>query len=132
MAAVAAQGDLEAAAEGEDMEMAAAVAEAEEMAAVAAHGDLEAAAEGEDMEMAAAIAEAEAEEVAATTAQGDLEATTEAEAVATAATVEVVVEPLMQLIRKQRQNLRRKRSFKMRNNYASTENDRRYQFCWEE
>ena len=59
MAAVAAQGDLQAAAEAE--EMVGAVAEAEEMAAAATQGDLEAAAEAE--EMAAGVAEAE--EVAA-------------------------------------------------------------------
>ena len=80
------------------------------MAAAAAQGGLE--------------ATAEAEEMAAATAQGDLGAAAEAEEVAAA---EVAVEPMMQLTRKQRQNLTRKRSFKMKNMQAK---EMRRNVCW--
>ena len=69
-----------------------------------AQGVLEAAAEEKVAAAAQGVLEAAAEEKVAAAAQGVLEATTE-EKVTTAA---------VQLIRKQRQNLRRKRSFKLK------------------
>ena len=81
------------------------------MAAATAQEDLEATVGSEMGEMAAAAAQEDLEaavgaEMAAESVRADQHLKVE---------VEVVVEPMMQLTRKQRQNLRRKRSFKTKN-----------------